>query len=191
MLLYQALKWPKVDECACMNSALLSYNNRNGCMRWLYLCVGSHFHRCNHSSFLHRQEEGILQYSIQTYENDIPNLNFCCGVTACISLPVYYGTGARDVYSQPARQSVVQTKWFGLAGSRGADNGSTVQLKCLWCQWLCQQPRVADPKWRRAECPAGACHGLNRPVLIHFFWEGGAFLPGLIAELGGLKQCSG
>lgn len=93
----------------------------------------------------------------------------------------------RVMYSQPARQSVVQTKWFGLAGSRRADNGSTVQLKCLWCQWLCQQPRVADPKWRRAECPAGACHGLNRPVLIHFFLGGGSFSPRAHSRAGRFK----
>lgn len=80
----------------------------------------------------------------------------------CITSCLLSDAGACDAYSQPARQSVVQTKWFGLAGSRGADNGRTVWLKCLWCQWLCQQLRLADPKWRSAESPAGACHGLNR-----------------------------
>lgn len=51
-------------------------------------------------------------------------------ITSCL----LSDAGACDAYSQPARQSVVQTKWFGLVGSRGADNGRTVWLKCLWCQ---------------------------------------------------------
>lgn len=51
-------------------------------------------------------------------------------ITSCL----LSDAGACDAYSQPARPSVVQTKWFGLVGSRGADNGRTVWLKCLWCQ---------------------------------------------------------
>lgn len=105
-------------------------------------------------------------------------------ITSCL----LSDAGACDAYSQPGRQSVVQTKWFGLVGSRGADNGRSVWLKCLWCQWLCQQLRLADPKWRSAESPAGACHGLNRAVLIFFFLEA-AFLRGFIWELGGFRSC--
>lgn len=109
-------------------------------------------------------------------------------ITSCL----LSDAGACDAYSQPARQSVVQTKWFGLVGSCGADNGRTVWLKCLWCQWLCQQLRLADPKWRSAESPAGACHGLNRAVLILF---GGGFSSWVHIRAGRFKmwgkQCSG
>lgn len=78
--------------------------------------------------------------------------------------------------AQRARKAVVQTKWFGLVGSRGADNGSTVWLKCLWCQWLCQKLRLADPKWRNAESPAGACHATKKRLFVHFLscqWRSG------------------
>lgn len=106
----------------------------------------------------------------------------------CITSCLLSDAGACDAYSQPARQSVVQTKWFGLAGSRGADNGRTVWLKCLWCQWLCQQLRLADPKWRSAESPAGACHGLNRGSFDPFFFPflGGG--EGVVGRVGSFQS---
>lgn len=156
-------------ERACVNSAPLCHNNRNDCVCTVALAV---FVRARliyiHAIiprlffFLPHTRAEIRQYSIH-WKWHSPSPNGLC-FTSC----VLSDTGACDAYSQPARQSVVQTKWFGLAGRRGADNGCTVWLKCLWCQWLCQQLRLADPKWRRSERPAGACQGLNRPVLSFF-----------------------
>lgn len=63
-------------------------------------------------------------------------------------------------------QAVVGSESCSLVWSRRADNGRSVFLKCLWCQWLCQQLRLADPKWRRAERPTGARQGSNLAVFI-------------------------
>lgn len=106
-------------------------------------------------------------------ENTFQICNPTVDLRLCITSCLLSDAGACDAYSQPGWQSVVQTKWFGLVGSRGADNGRTVWLKCLWCQWLCQQLRLADPKWRSAESPAGACHGFKQgsfDPFFFFFW---------------------
>lgn len=91
-------------------------------------------------AFLHRQEEKqaystpfsvmkMTKYLIHS-KSAILRWIYAPHITSCL----LSDAGACDAYSQPARQSVVQTKWFGLVGSRGADNGRSVWLKCLWCQ---------------------------------------------------------
>lgn len=112
-------------ERAYVNGAPLSHNNSNDCtfVAALAKYVRVHLiyiHPITPLFFFLTQAE-IRQYSIQ-WKRHSP----LWGRGLCFTSCLLSDTGACDAYSQPARQSVVQTKWFGQAGSREADNGCTV-----------------------------------------------------------------
>lgn len=156
--------------CEWMNSAPLSYNKKSDCMCSWTLCVclctcvcvcliyidaipPCLYHTCVHIPEKKRAYSipvSVMRLikSIIHSKSAIPRRVYTLHITSCLP------SDTQSMWCvQSARQAGRQwfrPKWFGLVGSCGADNGHTVWVKCLWCPWLCQQLRLADPKWWRA-----------------------------------------
>lgn len=193
---YQSLKWPPwVSECEHVNSAPLSCNNRNDCMGWgtLSVCVCvcvPHLHRCNHTSFLHRHEEEILQYShsaLWKWQSTqyIPNLKSYC------LHPVYHFLFIIRHWSMWCVQSASQA----VSGSDQVVWPSGEPRGRQWPHCVAEVPLVSltlpateTGRSKMAECREPCwCLSWFKQGSFDPFLEA-AFLRGLMSELGGLKR---